>query len=107
MQCLGPDFMTQLVSAAKESPPDSTVRAKENTSPLNGYALDTASLQAQLQVMNKNRVSSNSVITFDDVEVTGVVENTHHPSLYQAFFGILSYYWFCLNYGASLQWLVG
>ena len=73
MQSLGQEFITRLVSVVKESLADSIVGAEDGANPLDAFAPDTASLQAQLQAMNKNGASSNSVAPFNEIEVTGVV----------------------------------
>ena len=58
--------------------------ADDEANPLDTGAADTSSFQAQLNTMNENGVSADSVAPFDKVEVTGVMQNSYQQSLTHA-----------------------
>ena len=73
LESLSPEFLMRLVNSAKDKLPDSTLGAEDEANLMDSGAPDMSSFQAQLNVMNENGASSNSVVPFDEVEVTGVM----------------------------------
>ena len=74
---LGPEFLVQLMSCAKQQSMDGTARAEDKPNPLDAGVLDSASFQDQINAMNETGAGPTSVAPFDEVKVTGVRQNPY------------------------------
>ena len=108
LQSLSPNFLTHLVNVAKDTLSNSTVGAEDEMNRLDDGALDTPSLQAQLQPMNKNGASANLVAPLNKVEVTGVIQHPYQQSFMYNMAAACTYFDSIHpkgSYGVIMQWL--
>ena len=81
---LGPEFLAQFMTSAKQQSTDGTARAEDKPNPLDAGVLDSASFQDQINAMNEIGAGPTSVAPFDKVEVTGVRQNPYPQSFMYA-----------------------